>query len=319
MEASETRPISDPLDPPGGSTAPVGTHEPSGVVHPAEPVTVLTGLRYLEDTAAPDREPSSLRAALRPLAGGRHLRGAGTGTIPTQEPVDLAIASTFMHAAPFQPIRRRNRGGPAARWYILPQDLRRYRRAPHPDRLLTIVLDHTCLARCAWEDALHPHLHWAYTERATICLVSVGVAGSPFRAERLVVRNLLAPQLVPAFSARPGPATPLAHGLELALQTMRHGMQHGNASIGEGRFVLLSDGRGNLPLSSAATAEVSPPVGRRGVEDALRIARAIGQLKRIDPFVVAPPLEELIDLPRRFAEALGGSLSEAAARDREGR
>jgi magnesium chelatase subunit D len=281
---------------------------------------------YEEDTHGPERDPDSLRLPPRPTDESRAAHGPIVGTRPTDSLRDLAVASTVIHAAMYQPIRRRSRGLGDTQWVFLPNDLRAYRRSPVPEKLLTLVLDHTSLPGCAWDLAVQPHLHWAYVKRAAICLVSVGTAQGATRAERLMVRNLLAPQLVGALTERPGNATPLAHGLELALQALRHATQHGRAAAREARLVVLTDGRGNVPLASGAI-QFSPnrspsctpagAVGTAGIEDAIRVARGIGRLKHVRTFMLDPQPRHYAELPRRLADALSATLIPVARRGAE--
>src|SRR5437667_3840087 len=107
---------------------------------------------------------------------------------------------------------------------LLASDLRTYRRAPIPKQMFVLVLDYTCLRDCQWKEAIIPHLQWAYTERASICLIQVGIATTD-KKEALCARQIMAsgistPRFRSAFGMAPGKATPLAHGLELAKRTL---------------------------------------------------------------------------------------------------
>jgi magnesium chelatase subunit D len=283
-----------------------------GVLYPP------AGFVFREDKIAPERELDTLRPPLRAMAGIRVARGPVVGSGPARGLFELAISSTLLHAARYQPIRRRNQRAGPAEWLLLPEDLRAYRRAPVADRLLVMVLDHTSLKGLAWHDAVQPHLHWAYVGRATICVVSVGTDRDAYRAERLIVRNLLAPQLSSAFVERPGSSTPLAHGLELAQQTLRHALQHGRGTVRDARLIVLTDGRGNVPLAAAAQGQIVASVGSQGLDDALTVARSIGRTKDLRSFVLAPTLRHLTDLPGRFAAALGATLVSVANVREEG-
>ena len=126
----------------------------------------------------------------------------------------------MFESAKFCSVRRQLDSGEEQRLVIWSSDLRQYRRLPMPETLLILVIDYTALRKCAWDDALSPHLEWAYTSRAGVALIRVGAAGADheLRAERIMGRSLLAPQIGAALEANPGKATPLAHGLDLALQ-----------------------------------------------------------------------------------------------------
>ena len=114
--------------------------------------------------------------------------------------------------------------------------------------------------------ALLPYLRWAYVERATVCLVKVGARGAPteLQAERLVARSLLVPKISQALDEPSGLATPLAHGLDLALQFLRHALHQGRQGVRSAWIVVLTDGRGNVPLKASQTGQLDWPVpGRR--------------------------------------------------------
>lgn len=278
---------------------------PEDIILPAAPVPM--DVYAMEDAAPLGGEPEALRL---PVGRGRpsaRARGAAVGTEPATSMTDLALVSTLIRAAPFQPSRRRNHLASPGRWLLTPGDLRAHRREHPPEQLLVLVLDHTCLAGSDWQAAVRLHLHWAYVERASICVIGVGVAGErDLQAERLFVHSLLAPQLGPALVPRPGGATPLAHGLVLALKAIRHGMQHGRGAAREARLVLVTDGRGNVPLEASETGSFSSPVGRTGIEDALRIAHVLGGTKRLSSYVLDTGPKEYPELPAVFSEALGG-------------
>jgi magnesium chelatase subunit D len=249
--------------------------------------------------------------SLRPPPAAAGDRRPGRGPVIDVERAtdlhDLALTSTLFEAAKFQSLRRARGGCPEGILPLRPEDLRCYRRAHLPESLLVLVLDYTCLRGRDWGAALRPYLHQAYVGRAGVHLVQVGAGGDRgLRARLLKARNLLAPELARALAAPPGEATPLAHGLELALQTMRHALQHGRSPAARCSLVVLSDGRGNVPL--AASHAGLPPagrVGREGVEDALAQARLIAALDRVRAVVLDPRPQQLPELPGQLAAALG--------------
>ena len=101
-------------------------------------------------------------------------------------------------------------------------DLRSYRRAPDPEHLLILLMDLTALPDWEWSDLIFPHLRSVWTSIGPgIYLIRVGADDAPVqtRAQRLLTRNLLDRRLDRALAAGKGRATPLAHGLVLALES----------------------------------------------------------------------------------------------------
>jgi magnesium chelatase subunit D len=72
--------------------------------------------------------------------------------------------------------------------------------------------------------------------------------------------------------------------------------------------VVVSDGRGNVPLDASASGRLAGPVRRAGVEDAISAAGRIGAMgrMRLHSVVVDAAREPHPDLPFLLAEALGG-------------
>jgi magnesium chelatase subunit D len=152
-----------------------------------------------------------------------------------------------------------------------------------------------------------PLLQWAYIERATIHLIRVGArnATHELRADHTSFRNVLAPRFAPLlFQTAAGRASPLAHGLALARQALLHLLQSGRSGFSEARLVVLSDGRGNVPLAASAEGRLRTPAGRNGVADALALAREISQIKKAGAY--------LLDLEpahrREYQDMLGAAL-----------
>jgi magnesium chelatase subunit D len=262
---------------------------------------------YPEDSAPNRREVEPLKPPPHRSRANTAADGPVVGTRPAVDVRDLALVSTLLEAAKFRKLRPPRPDRPR-QLRILRSDLRSYRRAPAPQQLFVLVLDYTSLAECDWQEALLPHLSWAYVERAAVCLVQIGSARAtnPFRAEPLVARNLLSPQLGAALDEHPGAATPLAHGLELAGRAVRAGLEHGRGKAQHARMVVLTDARGNVPL--AASHAGTPPVGpvaRQGVDDALRVAAELRALRNTEIFVLDPQPSPHAELPLALAEALG--------------
>lgn len=265
---------------------------------------------YPEDVVPPQREAASLRfPSTRQKADGT-ARGPVLGVRKAHSLHDLALVSTLLEAAKYQVIRRLHSAEERPGMLLSPADLRSYRRAPVPDQMLLLVLDYTCLHDLDWQTALLPHLSWAYVERANITVVQVGAAGraEDLRAEKISADSILAPPIWAAFERVRGRATPLAHGLELALFALRHGLQHGRGSLSRARLLVVSDGRGNVPLEGSHAGRVKGAVGREGIEDALEVARQIRSLGRVDALLLNPQPRLYPDLPPALAEALGATL-----------
>lgn len=270
---------------------------------------------YREDHQPVERESASLRLPFQHSRQTATTRGTIIGTQPARTLHDLALVNTLFESAKFQFIRRQSirAGGQSdaeneRRLLIAPSDLRGYRRAPMPEQLLILVLDYTCLADRQWLDPLLPYFKEAYVNRAKICLIQVGATttdGQFLRAERRFFNSVLVPGLAAALDAPAGKATPLAHGLELALQTLKHALQHGRQIAHGARLVVISDGRGNVPLSASILGRVENRVGREGIEDALQTARKLRALDRVDISFFDPQPASHAGLVSDLAEALG--------------
>jgi magnesium chelatase subunit D len=224
---------------------------------------------------------------------------------------DLAVVETLLEAVKWQPFRRRIGLVPPGRFSVSGLDVREYRRAPLPETMLVLLVDYTCLDRCCWEDAIWPYINRAYAERGSVCLVQVGAAGvqdGDPRARRILARNLLVPRVLEALYDAPGNATPLAHGLDLAWQTIRHAARRGTGPVVHTLFVLVTDGRGNVPLERDDRGEFLRPVGREGITSALRVASAFRDLKGVEAVLLDPRPEHYSELPRQLARALGAAI-----------
>lgn len=281
---------------------------------------------YPEDTEPVQREAASLQLPVRRFQFATVARGIAIGTEPATTPQDLAWVDTLLEAAKWQKIRRNLRLSvltkPKSPALILsPTDLRRYRRATIAEQMLVLVMDHTCLRDCNWREALLPYLTWAYVERASVCLIQVGAAQrtpqtakssqiypSELRAQKTIERSVLVPRINSGIEAERGRATPLAHGLDLALHTLRHALQHGRSTIQQAVLVVVSDGRGNVPLAASRAGKISAPVNRQGVEDALQVAQAIRRLDRVKAIALNPQPRQYPELPLELAKALGAKV-----------
>ena len=302
--------VTDP-DAPAGTVA---VYEPD--TEAAFPAESLPPGPYPEDHAPVVREANSLRWPARRYRATADTEGPVLGTQPATSLADIALVSTVLEAAKYRKVRPPPAQG-ACPFRITRADLRSHRRAPWPDRILVLVVDSTCLGGRDWEAALLPFLRWAYVERARISLVQVGGprAREPMRAEQVDGRNLLNPRLGRALDdlgLPGGTATPLAHGLDLAARPLRGALQHGRAAAREARLVVLSDGRGNVPLAASRAGHLDGTVSREGIDDSLRVARMVRALNLVDTVVLNPRPRVYADLPLILAEALGATTQDIA-------
>lgn len=294
--------------------------EPISFNSPANP--------YPEDVEPAQRESASLQLPLRRFQTTRIARGAIVGVEPATTPQDLAWVSTLLEAAKWQRIRRQQpiqTNFDSSALIVLSTDLRRYRRLPVAEQMLVLVMDHTCLRDCNWRETVFPYLSWAYVERASVCLVQVGAAiqgkqsilptkstsgvlPEELRAKKTIDRSILVPRIRVGIEAERGRATPLAHGLDLALQTLRHALQHGRSTIQQAILVIVSDGRGNVPLAASRSGQITPPVNRQGVDDALQVAQSIRKLDNVNAVLLNPQPRQYPDLPLELAKALGAKV-----------
>jgi magnesium chelatase subunit D len=274
---------------------------------------------YPEDQATREREVTALRELPTRSKSATVPRGSIVGVQQARGVHDLALLNTVLAAAIWGPYRRSHAIGRPDDGHLrlLPSDLRSYRRAPAPEQLLALVIDYTCLEGWDWAASLLPFLRRAYVERAGIVLVRVGAKDSvaETRADRLVTRNLLDPRLDVALHAGPGRATPLAHGLFLALQALKHGLQSGEGNVRHARLVVVTDGRGNVPLEFDGDLAAAGTVGRTGVENALEIAASIRAIAAIETFLVNPEPGIYPELVSDLARTLGAELVPGRTRE----
>ncbi|RKZ93495.1 MAG: hypothetical protein DRR19_00970 [Candidatus Parabeggiatoa sp. nov. 1] len=266
----------------------------------------------LEDKAVVQREAESLRLPPRYYRALGVMHGSVIGTQRATDLQDLAWVPSLLEAARFQLIRRQQNQHPLPKnqLIVMGSDLRSYRRLPVPEQMLAMVLDYTSVRDLDWQSELLPYLRWAYVERTSLCLIRVGAADAveELRAERILARNLLVPRLQIALEAVAGKATPLAHGLELAYQTLRRALQQGRSTVERARLVVMTDGRGNVPLAASHINQITWPVKRQGVEDAMKIARQIRTLNKVEVILLNPNPKQYTLLPWELKEALDASM-----------
>lgn len=279
------------------------------------PITLLTfnsdpNNPYPEDEASVERETASLQLPPRRFRASAVAHGLIIGMEKATTIQDLALVRTLLEAAKFQHIRQQSTAKNQRRLVLLPTDLYCYRRAPVAEQMLMLVIDHTCLRNCNWQDELLPYLSWAYVERASVCLIQVGAADASheLRAEKVMAQSILVPHISAGIEAGQGKATPLAHGLDLVLQTLRHALQHGRNRVQQAVLVVISDGRGNVPLEASYLGWVAPPVRRQGVEDALQVAERIRALNGVKAVLLNPQPKQYADLPVALAKAMGATV-----------
>ncbi|MEV0167762.1 hypothetical protein [Nonomuraea fuscirosea] len=281
----------------------------------ARPLTAAAALLtmaatpYPEDLPGLDSEPSSLRTSWVRRSAATSQRGVPVGHVRAHDLSDLALVATLLEAGRFQLVRCPGHfDGPPHPPHLQPSDLRRYRRAEVPGRLFTLLLDHTCRKDWDWYPALAPYLHWCYTERAAVCVIEVGAEGHELTARRVTGRNLLDPRVVAALDRRPGRSTPLAHGLVLAVDALRRYLQRDRAAVDEALFIVVTDGRANVPIHNSLTGETPQAVAREGVDDALAVAREIRMMRKVESFIMHPRPYAGEGLVLELADALGAAV-----------
>jgi magnesium chelatase subunit D len=302
-----TAELSDHIEPNSGSRSEATPTEDQIAVASAGPATPVVdatrAAQYPEE--APDSLPeaTSLRNPWAGISQARWLRGQNTGVERTRSTVDIALVPTLIEAAKFRSLRPGTTGITIRR-----EDWRRYRRGWRPHRLLTLVLDHTCRRDWDWIPAMVPYLRWAYVQRAAVCVVDLGHAEAvnPLSAERYLVSSLRDPRVLRSLHRKPGRATPLASGIEVAAQELLRLTRRGRANVDLAWLVVATDGRGNVPLDASVRGHVEGPVGRNGVDDALAAAVAVKAMASVRTVVISPQVATYANLPFELADALGG-------------
>ncbi len=265
---------------------------------------------YLEDDCPAMRELEPLKIPIASTRSPRSGFGHPIGTQPAATLEDISLFGTIFEAAKFQNYRHnlpqfKNKPRHFRIWL---SDLRSYRRIPMPQYQLICALDFTCLQDREWENALILHLRdWAYVNRASISIIRIGAKGArePLRSYLVQARNLLAPEVFQALEGEAGAATPLAHGLDLAARTARAALQHGRNQVVKVRLVVLSDGRGNIPLQASLDGVLNHRVSYEGIEDALKAAKVLAEIPRLEIVLLDPQPMFYADRVADLAEAMG--------------
>jgi magnesium chelatase subunit D len=121
-------------------------------------------------------------------------------------------------------------------------------------------------------------------------------------------RSLLSREISSALEQPAGNASPLAHGLHLALRALHGALERGRGRARYARFVVLSDGRGNVPLEASQRGEITHPVGTRGIADAIEIGREFGSMNNVETFYLNPQPLQYADLPVKLAQVMGAEM-----------
>jgi len=280
----------------------------SSEAQPARPADLEPARRYPEDDEEAVPQPYALRWGTPGPAGSR-ITGTIIGHDPAGSARDLAVVPTLLRA--LRRSRLRRNAGPLR---LARDDLRQNRREQRSRRLLVLVVDHSCRRDWDCTPGLAEHLRWAYDQAAAVSIIELGHRGTAhdLRPEHYRARTVIDPRLPAAFDREPGGATPLAAGLDQAAQELRRSMHRGWAAVDVARLVVVTDGRGNVPLAASASGRVTGPVARQGIDDALAIAAVIARLQRVEARVVAPDLQQYPTLPAELAKAMGGRLTVVA-------
>jgi magnesium chelatase subunit D len=266
---------------------------------------------YPEDKVPIEREAASLKFPLTRFSPSRSARGPIVGVEESETLHDLALFSTMLAAAKFQTVRGHK---PGELLRFEPIDLRRYRRGFASAYQLLLVLDYTSVRdTTSWRETLLPYLHEAYIKRAGISIVKIGAqdARSPLCAELVTERGFLVPRVGQTLLQERGKGypTPLAHGLYLAVAHLRRLLQHGRATATHVDLIVVSDGRGNVPLEWSLNNNTGTKiVTREGIDDAFAIAYQISEMKRVESLLFYPQSYQHPELSRFLAQALGADL-----------
>ena len=267
------------------------------------PLSVETVVVSAEPSATrivEQRDPETLPAVnIQPARLPQGWRGEIIGCRSFRHGDSLALMPTLLAALPWQRLRQadrrvadggaRNHALDARHMLISRSDLRALSRAPAPGELLVVVLDFTAVNGTAWPGELAHFLQMAYQHRSPISLILVGANGvNQERAELFQCRGVLDARLRAGLDRSPVKATPLAHGLALALGSIRALVKPMRYRRCQTRLVLLTDGRGNVPLNTSLTGEWSWPSGDLGLKDGLTQARAIAALGFVEIHLLAP-------------------------------
>jgi magnesium chelatase subunit D len=176
----------------------------------------------------------------------------------------IDLVATLRAAAPWQPMRKQ--ASPRGHLvHIRPEDIRVKRYEETSDRLLVFTVDASGSAAMARlgeaKGAIELLLAEAYARRDHVALIAFRGEG----AELLLPPTRSLVQTKRRLAGLPGGGgTPLAHGLQAAMELAHQARARGMTPT----LALLTDGRANIALDGTANRE-------RAADDATRLARAL--------------------------------------------
>jgi magnesium chelatase subunit D len=203
----------------------------------------------------------------------------------------IDLVATLRAAAPWQPMRKQ--ASPRGHLvHIRPEDIRVKRYEETSDRLLVFTVDASGSAAMARlgeaKGAIELLLAEAYARRDHVALIAFRGEG----AELLLPPTRSLVQTKRRLAGLPGGGgTPLAHGLQAAMELAHQARARGMTPT----LALLTDGRANIALDGTANRE-------RAADDATRLARALRATGT--PAVVI----DTANRPQEALRALAGAL-----------
>jgi magnesium chelatase subunit D len=231
--------------------------------------------------------------------------GAITGSTYTKTLEDIALFDTIRAALPYQKYRRRKPGEPLCIKY---PDLRQNTRRETPGKMMILLVDISDSIEERLEEVIKKELEWAYAERALISLTLVGAtAGAGMRAQNHMFssRQLASINSLLKKGGK-GQATPLAHGLYVSSKQIDKVTQHSRNAVREVRFIVITDGRANIPLSvSLGEKDAELRGGLKAFEDVLAVAGKIRRHPKVKTLLLCPEVKYHPELPKKLALALG--------------
>lgn len=304
-----------PPPPERGEDSSDGDQQSSGEMPPDE-MLVEAALTAIPPDVLAQIAAGKLRRSAQSVGGGKRsmskLRGKPLGARPgiPRGGARLALIDSLRAAAPWQPLRRRERGESAMTALHIEKDDLRIRRFEERAGSVTIFCvdasGSAAIARLAEaKGAVERILAQAYVKRSEVALIAFRGEG----AEVLLPPTRSLTRARRALSELPGGGgTPLASGLQLSLQ-----MALAVASRGRTPFVVcLTDGSANIAADGA-------PGRSQAKEDALAAARGFA-LRGIEGIVIdiSPrPRPEAAELAHAMqARYLPLPMADAAALER---
>lgn len=265
---------------------------------------------YIEDMSLSDaHRPLSTDVRRHPIPDDDDSLGPRVGVRWTPNFDRAALLPTLFAAAPFQRMRHAcNPSIPNDQPLFHVQDLRTWRREAVGTDFLGLVVDLTAIPSLARRrDALLPYLRGAYQRRSSVSLVVIGAkisdTGSELCAEIVRARSVLLPELFRKLSKATGLSTPLAHGLKLIETDLRQASSRRGQKPGRCVLVVMTDGRGNVPLSASINGDILGSA-TQGFEDALSVARQLAKMHSVEKILMYPETDYGMRFTAEFADAL---------------